>query len=45
MENCHHRSATHVSRRRVLQATGMLGAATALSATALAPTGLALTPG
>ena len=39
MENCHSRSRTHVSRRRVLQATGVLGAATALSTT-----GLALTP-
>lgn len=39
MDNCHRRSATHVSRRRVLQATGVLGAATALSTT-----GLMLTP-
>ena len=39
MENCHRRSQTRVSRRRVLQATGALSAATALSTT-----GLALTP-
>lgn len=39
MENCHRRSQKRVSRRRVLQATGVLGAATALSTT-----GLALTP-
>lgn len=44
MDNCHRRSGTHVSRRRVLQATGVLGAATALSTTALSTAGLALTP-